>query len=101
LFAGPTPLILWRDLLDFDIRESLGPNRASPQGLAAGTRMKIADLLDVAAFRDLAGHDRGGLMLRAAIQPSRLRLHTQKIINNDRFMIVRLSKIAHMAESSA
>jgi hypothetical protein len=31
------------------VRECLGSNRVPPQGLAAGTRMKNADLLDVAA----------------------------------------------------
>jgi len=48
---APHPL---EALPDFDIRESLGPIVPRRKGLAAGTRMKIADLLDVAALRDLA-----------------------------------------------
>jgi len=34
------PLIRLEVLPDFDVRESLGSNRVTPQGLAAGTRMK-------------------------------------------------------------
>ena len=51
-------------------------------------RMKNADSLDVAATRRPQG--------KSCDSASRLRLHTQKIIKNDRCGIVRLSKIAHM-----
>ena len=50
--------------------------------------MKSADSLDVAATRRPQG--------KGCVSASRPRLHTQKIIKNDRCGIVRLSKIAHM-----
>ena len=67
-----------------------------PQGLAAHTRMTSADSLDVAALRDLKDHDPGDLRIKSCDSASRLRLHTQKIIQDDSCGLVRLSKIAHM-----
>ena len=56
-----------------------------------------ADSLDVAAVRDLIWTRPGRPKGKSCDSASRLRLHTQKIIKNDRCGIVRLSKIAHMS----
>jgi len=61
--------------------------------------MKSADSLDVAACISCSGQDEGGLKVKSCDSASRLGVHTQKIIENDRFLTLRLSKIAHMAES--
>jgi len=59
------------------------------------TRMKSTDSLDVVAARDLIRTRPQRPKGRNCDSASRLRLHTQKIIKNDRSSRERLSKIAH------
>jgi hypothetical protein len=60
-----------------------------------GTHTDRADSLDVAALRDLIRTRPQQPKGRNCDSASRLRLHTQKIIQNDRSSWERLSKIAH------
>src|SRR5208283_4481700 len=83
---------------DFGFRE-LRVGSCSPQGLAAGTRMKSADSLGVAASCDLVRTQPRRPKGKSCDSASRLRLHTQKITKNDRAGFVRLSKIAHMEKN--
>jgi hypothetical protein len=56
------------------VRDFLGSDRVPPQGFAACTRTKNADLAGCGRS-DSIGSD---LRIEALIQPSRLRLHTQE-----------------------
>jgi hypothetical protein len=58
--------------------------------------MKSADSLDVARLGRPDQDDPSDRDIGAATQQSRLHLHTQKIIKNDRCRLSRLSKIAHI-----
>jgi hypothetical protein len=76
-------------------QDSLGSNCLPPQGLAACTRMKNADSQDAAPLRVTCPEHE-----RESYDPdSRLHLHTQEWVKNDRSMIACLSKTAHIAES--
>ena len=95
MLRGVTPLIR-PEVFPIRCSRFARVKSCSPQGLAADTRMKNADSLDVAALRDLTRTRPRRPKGKSRDSASRLHLHTQKIIKNDTSSWERLSKIAHI-----